>query len=46
MVHKYVYTWVDILIYGRKNLDDKLLLGQPSTSHTDDHHAEVNALIK
>ena len=42
MAQKSLYKWVDRFKCGRKTLDEEGWSGQPSTSQTDDHHAEVD----
>jgi hypothetical protein len=45
MAQKNVYEWMDRFKCGRTTLDDERS-GWPSTSWTNDHSAEVNALTK
>jgi len=46
MAHKNVYKWVDRFKCGRTTPDDEELSCWLSTPQTDDHCAEMAALIK
>jgi hypothetical protein len=46
MPQKNLYEWVDRFKSGRASLDNEERTGCPSTSGTDDHRAEMDALIK
>jgi transposase len=46
MAKKTVYGRVDRFKRGRTTLNDEKRSGWPSKSRTDDHHFEVEALIK
>jgi hypothetical protein len=46
MVKKNIYGRVDRFKRGKTTLTDEKRSGCPSKSRTDDHHVEVEALIK
>jgi hypothetical protein len=46
MAQKNLYVWVGRFKHGRTSLDIEDRSGRPSASETDDHRADVNALIK